>query len=64
MTCEELWRAYVRTNPEFANPESHIHLTGRGLRKFFDETWRHAVSHGARIQREPIVLEELKKIFS
>lgn len=41
MTKEDLWAYYCAKNPQFAQDEP-VTLTTKGLKKFFEETWRMA----------------------
>lgn len=39
LTKEELWKIYVDKNPLFDDPEARVVLTGRGIKKLFEQTY-------------------------
>jgi hypothetical protein len=39
MNKSDLWRIYCDKNPQFANDDAKITMTGRGLQKLFDQTY-------------------------
>jgi hypothetical protein len=36
---EELWKIYCDKNPQFSDEDSVFRMTGRGLKKLFDQTF-------------------------
>jgi hypothetical protein len=39
MNKSDLWQIYCDKNPQFANDDAKITMTGRGLHKLFDQTY-------------------------
>ena len=39
MKKDDLWRIYCDKNPQFANDDALITMTGRGLKKLFEQTY-------------------------
>ena len=39
MNKSDLWRIYCDKNPQFANDNTQITMTVRGLKKLFDQTY-------------------------
>lgn len=48
MTKEALWAKYCEKNPVFSHPDARIAISGRGLRKMFDQTYDIAHAQGVR----------------
>lgn len=48
MQRDELWHIYCKKNPRFANETEDVKLSGRGLRKLFEQTWQQAHDQGVR----------------
>lgn len=46
MNKQQLWDFYCNKNPDFNYPEAIIKLTGKGLKKFFDQTYDYAYNSG------------------
>lgn len=46
MTKQELWAAYVASNPSFIG-DKPITLSPAGLKKLFDQTWGRAYEQGS-----------------
>ena len=46
MNKEELWNQFVAKNPSFADPDAQITMTARGLRKFYEQTWKFSNNNG------------------
>ena len=46
MKKEDLWKIYCTKNPKFADDDSQIIFTGRGLKKLFEQTYDAAHSKG------------------
>jgi hypothetical protein len=49
MTKQELWDAYVAKNPKFADENAEITLTGRGLKKLFEQTYDKGYEKGKNV---------------
>lgn len=62
MNRDELWKIYVAKNPQFAEEDSRFTMTGKGLKKLFDQTWEQAEKHGKVIEEVRAKLD--KKIDS
>lgn len=52
MKREELWLIYIEKNPRFIQEDAHITFTAKGIRQFFERTFDHAFSEGAKQARE------------
>ena len=56
MRQHELWARYCASNPDFAKEDARITLTGRGLKKLFDQTYEMAhkegVANGKAMERK------------
>lgn len=68
MTKEELWRIYTDKNPQFLDEDAVIQMTGRGLRKLFEQTWDQAHGQGfsngkAKAEIDRSFKERLNKVF-
>jgi hypothetical protein len=46
MKKEELWKIFCKFNPSFGDPEAKITLTGKGLRKLFDQSFDKGFTEG------------------
>ena len=46
MTKDELWKKYCDKNPTFADENAEIYMTGRGLKKLFDQTFEMGEKQG------------------
>lgn len=46
MKKEELWEIFCKFNPSFNDPEAKITLTGKGLRKLFDQSFDKGFTQG------------------
>jgi len=46
MTKKELWKIYVKQNPNFIKNGASINLTAKGLKKVFDTTWNVTYKQG------------------
>lgn len=48
MTKDALWAKYCERNPVFSNPDAKLSMSGRGLRKLFEQTYDIAHAQGVR----------------
>ncbi len=48
MNKEDLWKIYVGKNPSFADGDSRFTMSGRGLKKLFEQTYDAAHSQGVK----------------
>jgi hypothetical protein len=53
MKKDDLWTALVDKHPLFAQPDKHITLTGRGLRRLVDMAWEEGFLYGQKTNPIP-----------
>lgn len=46
MKKSELWNAYCKRNPSFADDEATLSVTGKGVRTLFEQTYEMAYKQG------------------
>lgn len=52
MTKDELWKIFCDKNPSFADENAEITMSGRGLKKFFDQTFEQGEKQGREQERD------------
>jgi hypothetical protein len=51
MSKEELWTIFTRKTPGFADPKSDLRITGKNVRKLFDQVWDQAFAAGQAAEK-------------